>query len=70
VEEVLITAIACRSCENAPCVRACPKDALEQDENTGIIRVDPAKCDACAGVWRPVISVPFHESGDQTGGNV
>lgn len=48
VEEVLITAIACRSCENAPCVRACPKDALEQDENTGIIRVDPTKCDACA----------------------
>lgn len=48
VDEVLITAIACRTCENAPCVRACPKDALDQDPKTGIIHVDTSKCDACA----------------------
>lgn len=48
VDEVLITAIACRTCENAPCVRACPQDALTQDLKTGIIHVDTAKCDACA----------------------
>ena len=48
VDEILITAIACRTCEGAPCVVACPQDALSQDLVTGIIRVDATKCDACA----------------------
>jgi Fe-S-cluster-containing hydrogenase component 2 len=47
-EEVLITAVACRSCEEAPCVIACPRDALTQDPGTGIIRIDSSRCDACA----------------------
>lgn len=47
-DEVLITAIACRTCENAPCVIACPRDALTQDSVTGIIHVDSVKCDGCA----------------------
>jgi len=46
--EILITAVACRTCEDAPCVIACTRAALEQDENTGIIRVDNSKCDGCA----------------------
>ena len=48
VDEVLITAVACRTCENAPCVIACTRDALTQDSETGIIRIDPQKCDGCA----------------------
>ena len=48
VDEVLITAIACRTCENAPCVVVCPRDALTQDAEKGIIRVDSTKCDGCA----------------------
>ena len=48
VDEVLITAIACRTCENAPCVIVCPRDALSQDPNTGIIHVNAVKCDGCA----------------------
>lgn len=47
-DEVLITAIACRTCENAPCVIACPRDALTQDSVTGIIHIDSVKCDGCA----------------------
>jgi len=47
-EEILITAVACRTCEDAPCVIACPRDALIQDKETGIIRVDNSKCDGCA----------------------
>lgn len=39
-------AVACRLCENAPCVRACPREALWQDEK-GIIRVEDEKCDIC-----------------------
>jgi carbon-monoxide dehydrogenase iron sulfur subunit len=38
--------IACKFCENAPCVTACPLDSLVQSE-TGVILVDEAKCDCC-----------------------
>lgn len=48
VDEILITAIACRTCEDAPCVSVCTRDALVQDKISGIIRVDEAKCDGCA----------------------
>lgn len=48
VDEVLITAIACRTCENAPCVVVCPRDALTQDPLTGIIHIDGTRCDGCA----------------------
>ncbi len=40
-------AIACRLCENAPCVIACPRDALDQSEENGTIIVDDDKCDGC-----------------------
>jgi len=46
-QEVLITAVSCRTCEDAPCVIACPRDALTQDAITGIIHIDPNKCDGC-----------------------
>ena len=48
VDEVLINAIACRTCENAPCVIVCPRDALTQDPVTGLIDVNASKCDGCA----------------------
>ncbi len=40
-------ALSCRICKNAPCVAACPKDALSQSSKTGIIHVDESKCDGC-----------------------
>ncbi len=48
VDEILITAVACRTCENAPCVIACTRDALTQDPETGIISVNADRCDGCA----------------------
>jgi carbon-monoxide dehydrogenase iron sulfur subunit len=39
--------IACKLCENAPCVTACPLDCLVQSERTGVILVDEDKCDCC-----------------------
>lgn len=48
VDEVLITAIACRTCEDAPCVIACTRDAMRQDPETGLISIDAARCDGCA----------------------
>lgn len=41
-------AITCRHCEDPACVAACPRNALSQEENTGIIIVDEEACDGCA----------------------
>jgi protein NrfC len=43
-----VTAIACRTCEDAPCVIACTRGALEQDPVTGLISIDAERCDGCA----------------------
>jgi carbon-monoxide dehydrogenase iron sulfur subunit len=40
-------ALACRSCEDAKCVKACPEKALSQAENTGIISISDKKCKGC-----------------------
>ncbi|MEM3731629.1 MAG: 4Fe-4S dicluster domain-containing protein [Candidatus Bathyarchaeia archaeon] len=40
-------AMVCRFCEDAPCVRACPRKALTQSEENGLILVDEIKCDSC-----------------------
>ncbi len=40
-------ALACRSCEDAKCVKACPEKALSQAEATGIIMVSDKKCKGC-----------------------
>ena len=47
-EEFMVTAVTCRTCEDAPCVIACPRDALTQDSDTGIIHIDANRCDGCA----------------------
>ncbi|MDH5448116.1 MAG: 4Fe-4S dicluster domain-containing protein [Candidatus Bathyarchaeota archaeon] len=40
-------AVTCKQCEDPPCIRACPKDALFQSKETGAILVDDEKCDGC-----------------------
>ncbi len=40
-------ALTCRLCEEAPCVAACPRDALSQSKETGVIIVDEDKCNGC-----------------------
>jgi TPP-dependent indolepyruvate ferredoxin oxidoreductase alpha subunit len=40
-------AVTCRACKDAPCVVSCPKDALSQSKDRGVIRVDEEKCDGC-----------------------
>ncbi|MEM0312971.1 MAG: 4Fe-4S dicluster domain-containing protein [Candidatus Bathyarchaeia archaeon] len=40
-------AMACRFCEDAPCIKACPRDALTQSEENGVIKVNEVKCDGC-----------------------
>jgi TPP-dependent indolepyruvate ferredoxin oxidoreductase alpha subunit len=40
-------ALTCRLCKDAPCVSVCPKDALHQPKERGVISVDEEKCDGC-----------------------
>jgi Fe-S-cluster-containing dehydrogenase component len=40
-------ALTCRLCEDAPCVAACPRDALEQSEEAGVVLIDEDKCNGC-----------------------
>jgi Fe-S-cluster-containing hydrogenase component 2 len=47
IDPFIDVALACRFCEDAPCVAACPRDALEQSQETGIIMVDEEKCNGC-----------------------
>ena len=41
-------AVTCRHCEDPACVAACPREALSQEESTGIIMVDEEACNGCA----------------------
>ena len=40
-------AINCRLCVNAPCVTACPRKALSQSEENGVITVNDQLCNGC-----------------------
>lgn len=40
-------AINCRLCEDAPCVAACPRNALTQSEENGVIIVNDELCNGC-----------------------
>ena len=46
LNQILNMPVACRLCENPPCVAACPLDCLTQSES-GVIIVDEDKCDGC-----------------------
>jgi len=39
--------INCRLCEDAPCVSACPRKALEQSAENGVILVNDELCNGC-----------------------
>jgi len=47
LNQILNAAMTCRTCKNAPCVVACPKDALIQSAETGTVTVDENKCNGC-----------------------
>jgi carbon-monoxide dehydrogenase iron sulfur subunit len=46
----------CRLCRRAPCVAACPSDALYKDEGTGAVLL---RADACIGCSACVDACPF-----------
>jgi len=40
----------CHHCEDAPCVIACPEDAITTDPETGVVLHSPFLCDGCDAV--------------------
>ncbi|OPL09719.1 MAG: hypothetical protein AVO34_13190 [Firmicutes bacterium ML8_F2] len=38
--------LVCRQCENAPCMNACPEEAIACDED-GLVSVDESLCSGC-----------------------
>jgi Fe-S-cluster-containing hydrogenase component 2 len=48
IEPSTTLAVACRACEDAPCVSCCPRHALARDRESETIRVDAERCDGCA----------------------
>jgi len=47
IEPIVMLSVACRTCADAPCVLACPRNALTQDAEKGRILVDTDLCDGC-----------------------
>lgn len=39
--------LTCRLCEDAPCVVACPRKALKQSEENGVININDDLCNGC-----------------------
>ena len=40
----------CKHCDDAPCIKACPEDAITLDRDTGIVVLDKEKCNGCNSV--------------------
>ena len=47
VEPIVLMAVGCQACADAPCVLACPRNALTQDAEKGTIAIDQDLCDGC-----------------------
>jgi len=39
--------LVCQQCKQAPCIEACPTEALSRDGGQGILSVDEERCSAC-----------------------
>ncbi len=53
--ELAAFSLVCRQCEEAPCVKACPKDALEKQKD-GTVKRYNMRCVSCKSC---VIACPF-----------
>ncbi len=47
MDQINNTAITCRACNDAPCVKSCPHEALSKSMLTGTVTVDETKCTGC-----------------------
>jgi TPP-dependent indolepyruvate ferredoxin oxidoreductase alpha subunit len=47
INQTFNSAVTCKACINAPCIKACPEGAITQAKDTGAIVVDEQKCMGC-----------------------
>jgi indolepyruvate ferredoxin oxidoreductase alpha subunit len=47
IGQIQNTAVTCKGCIDAPCILACPENAISQAKKTGAIIVDESKCKGC-----------------------
>jgi len=47
IDQLINMAVTCRLCENPACVAACPRKALIQSEETGLVSLEKDKCNGC-----------------------
>lgn len=57
--------LACRHCQDAPCISSCPSGAIYRDTDSGLVLHNAERC---AGCWMCVMSCPYdliapHSSG-------
>jgi carbon-monoxide dehydrogenase iron sulfur subunit len=52
IEPIINNAMNCQSCFDPDCVKSCQLNALSKDSDSGIIKVDPNKCDGCSACVR------------------
>jgi Fe-S-cluster-containing hydrogenase component 2 len=55
IRELAVFRYTCRKCEKAPCIEACPADALDKDDQ-GIVRRSTNMCVSCKSC---VVICPF-----------
>jgi len=55
IEQSTAMPMVCRHCEEAPCVSACPREAMYKDE-AGIVRRSAVRCTGCRSC---VLACPF-----------
>jgi putrescine aminotransferase len=51
--------MACFSCPDAPCIAACPQDAISRTASRQPLFIDPQKCDGCDGDPACVPACPY-----------
>ncbi len=56
-------ALTCRMCDNPPCVLVCPREALSQSSETGVISSEKEKCDGCGWCIEacPYGAIQYHD---------
>lgn len=47
IEPIMNFAFSCRLCEDHPCIKTCPVDAIREDKKDGILKIDDDKCTGC-----------------------
>ena len=45
--EGLFVPVMCQNCDNAPCAKVCPEEALVQNDGKGIVSFISGKCNGC-----------------------